>query len=410
MLLNCGVGEDSWESLDCKEIQPVNSKGNQSWVLIGRTDIEAETPVLWPPDAKDWLFGEDPDAGKDWRQEEKGMTEDEMAGWHHWCDGHEFEQALRVGDGQGNLGHCSPWGLSQTGLSDWTELINVGLLTQVSNSAAYTFSTCQKVAVLSSLAVQTALRLLQVLGHPSWSLRYFECKLLVAGGLFVGFGYSSPSSQTFWPKLTSGSSLFKHQSADLRCPLTPGPQPVFYEHPGHGNAGVLRPGPHGDGWCRLHRRSDWRRALAVRLFGLTRTHQTIPCPLSQTQAPPPFPLLPAIPSLLEPSGLALQAQLTASGFRLLPRVPHHLGFGGADGLCVDCVYQKWGLGAAWMSCPPTTWGVSPGFGRPAVTHQHWPVSHPLRRGLLMRVDLELSCKDQGFRMTVMKSGSILTQG
>ena len=92
MLLNCGVGEDSFESpLDFKEIQPVNSEGNQSWIFIGRTDTEAETPVLWPPHAKSWLIGKDPDAGKDWRQEEKGMTEDEMVGWHHQLKGHEFE-------------------------------------------------------------------------------------------------------------------------------------------------------------------------------------------------------------------------------------------------------------------------------------------------------------------------------
>ena len=90
MLLNCGVGEDSWESLDRKEIQPVHPKGNQSWIFIGRTDAEAETPVLWPPDVKNWLIGKDPNAGKDWRQE-KGMTEDEMVEWHHQLDGHEFE-------------------------------------------------------------------------------------------------------------------------------------------------------------------------------------------------------------------------------------------------------------------------------------------------------------------------------
>ena len=98
MLLNCGVGEDSsLESpLDCKEIQPVNPKGNQSWTFIGRTD--AETPILWPPDEKSWLIGKDPDAGKDWRQEEKEMSEDGMAGWHHQLDGHEFEQAPGVGD------------------------------------------------------------------------------------------------------------------------------------------------------------------------------------------------------------------------------------------------------------------------------------------------------------------------
>ena len=87
-----------------KEIQPVNPKGNQSWIFIGSTDAEAETPILWPRDAKNWLTGKDPDAGKDWRHKEKGTTEDEMVGWHHWLDRHEFEQALGVGDGTGKPG------------------------------------------------------------------------------------------------------------------------------------------------------------------------------------------------------------------------------------------------------------------------------------------------------------------
>ena len=90
MLLNCGVGGDPESPLDYKEIQPVHPKGDQSWVSIGRTDVEVETPVLWPPDAKGWLIWKDPDAGKDWRQEEKGTTKDEMVGWHHQLNGHEF--------------------------------------------------------------------------------------------------------------------------------------------------------------------------------------------------------------------------------------------------------------------------------------------------------------------------------
>ena len=99
----------------------VHPKGNQSWIFIGRTDAKAETPVLWPPDAKNWLIGKDPGAGKDWRQEEKGMTEDEMVGWRHWLDGHEFEQALGVDDGKGSLACYSPWGRKE---SDMTELLN----------------------------------------------------------------------------------------------------------------------------------------------------------------------------------------------------------------------------------------------------------------------------------------------
>ena len=93
--------------LDSKEIQPVHPKGNQSWIFIGKTDAEAETPILWPPDVKNWLTGKDPDAGKDRRQEEKGTTEGEMVGWHDWLDGHEFEQVLGVGDGQESKAYCS---------------------------------------------------------------------------------------------------------------------------------------------------------------------------------------------------------------------------------------------------------------------------------------------------------------
>ena len=94
------VLEKTLESLlDCKEIQPIHPQGNQSWIFIGRTNVEAETPIIWTPDAKDWLIGKEPDAGKDWRQEKKGMTQDEMVGWRHWLDGHEFEQAPGIGDG-----------------------------------------------------------------------------------------------------------------------------------------------------------------------------------------------------------------------------------------------------------------------------------------------------------------------
>ena len=106
-------------SLNCKEIQQVNPKGNQSWIFIGRTDAETEIPIFWPPDAKNWLTGKDPDAEKDWRWEEKGMTEDEIVGWHHWLDGHEFEQALGVGDEQGSLACCSPWGHQESDMTEW---------------------------------------------------------------------------------------------------------------------------------------------------------------------------------------------------------------------------------------------------------------------------------------------------
>ena len=115
------VLEKTLESpLDCKEIQRVHPKGNQPWIFIGRTDAEAETPILWPSDAKSWLIGKYPDDGKDWRQE-KGMTEDKMVGWHHWLNGHGFEQTPGVGDGQGSLAYCSPWGCKE---SDMTKQLN----------------------------------------------------------------------------------------------------------------------------------------------------------------------------------------------------------------------------------------------------------------------------------------------
>ena len=114
------VLEKTLESpLDCKEIQPVYPKGDQSWVFIGRTDVEAEIPVLWPPDVKSWLIWKDPDAGKDWGQEEKGMTEDEMVEWHHRLNGHEFGWTLGVGDGQGGLECCSSWGSKKLDTTEW---------------------------------------------------------------------------------------------------------------------------------------------------------------------------------------------------------------------------------------------------------------------------------------------------
>ena len=121
------VLEKTLESpLDCKDIQPVHLKGDQSWVFLGRTDAEAETLILWPPHAKSWLIGKDPDAGRDWGQEEKGKTEDEMAGWHHQLNGHEFEYTPWVGDEQGGLACCSSRGCKESDTTEqlnWTELI-----------------------------------------------------------------------------------------------------------------------------------------------------------------------------------------------------------------------------------------------------------------------------------------------
>ena len=124
MLLNCGVGEDSWESLGLQGDPTVHPKGDQSWVFIGRTDFEAEIPILRPPDGKSWLIGKDPEAGKDWGQEEKGTTEDEMAGWHHRLNRHGFGWTPGFCDGQAGLTCCGSWGhkeLDTTERMNWTD-------------------------------------------------------------------------------------------------------------------------------------------------------------------------------------------------------------------------------------------------------------------------------------------------
>ena len=125
MLFYCGVAKTLKSPLDCKEIQPVHSEGDQSWVFIGRTIAEAEAPVLWPPHAKIWLIGKDPDAGWYSGQEEKGTTEGEMGGWHYLLDAHEFGWTLGVGDGQGGLASCDSWGCKESDTTErlnWTEL------------------------------------------------------------------------------------------------------------------------------------------------------------------------------------------------------------------------------------------------------------------------------------------------
>ena len=128
--------------LDCKDSKPVNSQGNQSWIVIGRTDVEAEAPILWPPDVKDWLIRKDPDAGKDWRQEEKGMNEDEMVGWHHQINGHEFEKALGDSEGQGSLGCCSPWSHKESDMTErlnWTERIHSLFFLNMVHAGTYVY-------------------------------------------------------------------------------------------------------------------------------------------------------------------------------------------------------------------------------------------------------------------------------
>ena len=135
--------ENTLESpLDCKKIQAVHPKGGQSWVFIERTDAKAETPILWPPDVKSWCIWKDPDAGKDWEQEEKGTTEDEMVGWHHWLNGHGFGWTPVVGDGQRGLACCSSWGPKEsvtTERMNWTELNSISSRLYMVSSALHFF-------------------------------------------------------------------------------------------------------------------------------------------------------------------------------------------------------------------------------------------------------------------------------
>ena len=136
MLLNCGVGEDSWESLVLQGDPTSPFEGDQPWDFFGGNDAKAETPILWPPHTKSWLIGKDPDAGRDWGQEEKGTTEDELAVWYHRLDGCEFEWTLGDGDGQGGLACCDLWGHKESDTTErlkWTELNWSNVLLQVAS-------------------------------------------------------------------------------------------------------------------------------------------------------------------------------------------------------------------------------------------------------------------------------------
>ena len=140
------VLEKTLEShLDWEEIKPVSPKGNQPWIFIGRTDAEAEIPIFWLPDAKSRLIEKDLYAGKDWKQMEKWVADDEMVGWHHWHNGHEFEQALGVGDGQGSLACCSPWGhkesysTQQLNWTDWTIGLKCNQQGSISHNTSYSY-------------------------------------------------------------------------------------------------------------------------------------------------------------------------------------------------------------------------------------------------------------------------------
>ena len=168
--------------LDCKEIQPVHPKGNQYWTFIRRTDAEAEAPILQPSDAKSWLIGKDPYAWKDWRQEEKGTTEDTMAGWHYWLNGHEFEQPLGNSEGQNSLVCCSPWDRKELGTTEWLNNNNTGPSTHLSysKSSSYTFCLEYSTSFTSTdflfqvyLGLQLLLKTLTMSPQPPWGCILF---------------------------------------------------------------------------------------------------------------------------------------------------------------------------------------------------------------------------------------------
>ena len=168
--------------VDCKEIQPVHPKGNQSWIFIGRTDAEAETTILWPSHAKSWLVGKEPDAERDWGQE-KGMTEDEMAGWHHWLDGREFEWTPGAGDGQGGLAFCDSWGRKESDMTElnWTEL----LLGRKAMTDLHSILKSRDITFPSKVHLVKAMVFPEVIyGFESWTIKKAECQRIDAFELF----------------------------------------------------------------------------------------------------------------------------------------------------------------------------------------------------------------------------------
>jgi len=243
------VLEKTLESpLDCKKIKLVNPKGNRSWIFTGRTDAEAKAPKLWPPDAKSWLIRKDPDAGKDWRQEEKGTTEDVMAGWHHQLDGHEFEQALGDGEGQGSLACCSPWGHQE---SDLTEQLNNNRhwpqepSTQVPRSswalACYHFhlrrlrhkKNCHTAVREAAFQLTLVLRDQNPGIADTWNLRFPKTWLVARETRFGRQKYTQPLPPTL---AASGASLQLFIHSDLHSPplgITP-TQLLPIQIPAHG--------------------------------------------------------------------------------------------------------------------------------------------------------------------------------
>ena len=195
MLLNCVVLEKTLESpLDCKVIQPVHSEGDQPWDFFGRSDAEAETPVLWPLYVKSWLIGKDPDAGRDWGQEEMGTTEDEMAGWHHWLDGRESQWIPGVGDGKGGLACCDSWGCKELDMIErlnWTEHVTENKLRRLRsyskvNNLYDNESELHGLKMVSSRAV--------ILNSEIYLPPYLETLLVVTarGGMLLAFNQQRP--------------------------------------------------------------------------------------------------------------------------------------------------------------------------------------------------------------------------
>ena len=187
--------------LDCKEIQPVHPKGDQSWVFFGRTDVEAETLIFWTPDEKSWLIWEDPGAGEDWGQEEKGMTEDEMVGWHYWLNGHGFGWTPGAGDGQGGLTCCSSWGCKESDMIErlnWTELAwNIPLVSLIFLKTSLVFP----IQLFSSISLHWSLRkaflsLLAILWNSAFKWVYLSFSpLFFASLLFTAISKASSDSQ-----------------------------------------------------------------------------------------------------------------------------------------------------------------------------------------------------------------------
>ena len=185
--------EKTFESpLDCKEIQPVHSEGDEPWDFFGRTDAKAETPVLWPPHVKIWLIGKDSDAGRDWGQEEKGTTEDEMAGWHHWLDGRESEWSPGVGDGQGGLACCDSWGRKESDTIErlsWTEL-NIYYYYIYSNKLQRTYIG-ENISMLLMLTQSPKFIVLM-----SWRVFFLPLKFTFA--LYLGILINKPRCFLLW--------------------------------------------------------------------------------------------------------------------------------------------------------------------------------------------------------------------